>query len=87
MTFSMALEALKCGQRIARDKWEKDRCIMLVSDITCKDLNDQPIYIGLKETGCYAIACIDNNGVQLGWRPLPADLLMDDWRIARRKDD
>ena len=84
MNFGMAIEALKNGERIARDGWNgKNMYVFLAhepdfvtdADISAFDGKDV-------EVGDVLVMKTAQDTFQLGWLATQADILAEDWYIV-----
>ncbi len=83
LTFGMALELLKKGEKVARLGWNgKNQYIQLASNISYKTADDQVINCEHDAIGNQAIAFVGTSGVQMGWLASQADMLAEDWCIV-----
>ena len=86
MSFGLAIEAAKMGQKIARAGWNgKGQYVELACCIAylpwTRDRYDA-VNINHDDIGNMAFAFVGTRGVQLGWLASQADMLADDWRIV-----
>lgn len=86
LSFGLAIEAAKMGQKIARAGWNgKGQYVELACCIAylpwTRDRNDA-VNINHDDIGNMAFAFVGTRGVQLGWLASQADMLADDWMIV-----
>lgn len=83
MSFGLALEAAKKGERIARKNWNgKNQYIELATAISYKNASGEVVNAEHDTIGNKAIAFVGTSGVQMGWLASQADMLSDDWYIV-----
>lgn len=83
MTFSTALEALKCGKRVQREGWNgKNQYIELATNVSYVDPDGNVVNVDHEQMGNQVIAFVGTSGVQLGWLASQADMLSEDWQVA-----
>ena len=84
MTFGEAIEAAKNGARIQRDGWNgKKQYVELATCISYKDADGEIVNCTHDAIGNKALAFVGTSGVQMGWLASQADMLAEDWRIAK----
>lgn len=85
LTFGLAIEAAKKGNKIARRGWNgKNQYVELATDISYTDTRGGVINAKHDAIGslAFAFAFVATSGVQLGWLASQADMLADDWQIV-----
>ena len=83
MDFGKAIEALKAGQKVARQGWNgKSQYIELATNISYVNANKEVINCEHEAIGNKAIAFVGTSGVQMGWLASQADMLAEDWKIV-----
>lgn len=83
MTFGDALEAMKCGKRVARRGWNgKNQYVELASCVSYKNAGGEVVNVDHKNIGNKALAFVGTSGVQMGWLASQADMLAEDWYIV-----
>ena len=84
MTFGEAINAVKNGARIQRSGWNgKNQYVELATCISYKDADGQIVNCTHDAIGNQALAFVGTSGVQMGWLASQADMLADDWKIAK----
>jgi len=84
MTFGEAIEAAKNGARIQREGWNgKKQYVELATCISYKDADGEIVNCTHDAIGNKALAFVGTSGVQMGWLASQADMLAEDWRIAK----
>ena len=84
MTFGEAIEAAKSGARIQREGWNgKKQYVELATCISYKDADGKIVNCTHDAIGNKALAFVGTSGVQMGWLASQADMLAEDWRIAK----
>lgn len=84
MTFGEAIEAAKNGARIQREGWNgKRQYVELATCISYKDADGEIVNCTHDAIGNKALAFVGTSGVQIGWLASQADMLAEDWRIAK----
>lgn len=84
MTFGEAIEAAKNGARIQREGWNgKKQYVELATCISYKDADGEIVNCTHDAIGNRALAFVGTSGVQMGWLASQADMLAEDWRIAK----
>lgn len=84
MTFGEAIEAAKNGARIQREGWNgKRQYVELATCISYKDADGEIVNCTHDSIGNKALAFVGTSGVQMGWLASQADMLAEDWRIAK----
>ena len=84
MTFGEAIEAAKNGARIQREGWNgKRQYVELATCISYKDADGEIVNCTHDAIGNKALAFVGTSGVQMGWLASQADMLAEDWRIAK----
>ena len=84
MTFGEAIEAAKNGARIQREGWNgKRQYVELATCISYKDADGEIVNCTHDAIGNRALAFVGTSGVQIGWLASQADMLAEDWRIAK----
>lgn len=84
MTFGEAIEAVKNGARIQREGWNgKKQYVELATYISYKDADGEIVNCTHDAIGNKALAFVGTSGVQMGWLASQADMLAEDWRIAK----
>jgi hypothetical protein len=86
MPFSLAIEAVKQGKRIARKGWnEKNQYVFLIPDYNFKREGIPALETDSREDvtfwGCLCIMTTCGK-VQMGWLASQGDMLADDWYIV-----
>lgn len=83
MPFSIALDLLKRGYKVAREGWNgKKQYIELATGISYTNNRNDVINCEHKNIGNKAIAFVGTSGVQMGWLASQADMLAEDWVIV-----
>ncbi len=83
LPFSLAIEAVKKGKRVARKGWNgKNQYIELAMNISYVNAAGEIVNCDHDAIGSTAIAFVGTSGVQLGWLASQADMLADDWCIV-----
>lgn len=83
MSFGLAIEAAKCGERIARKGWNgKNQYVELACCISYVNRDQLIVNVDHKNIGNKALAFVGTSGVQMGWLASQADMLADDWCIV-----
>lgn len=83
-TFGEAIRRLKTGQRVSRKGWNgKKQYIELATGIGYTNPAGEVVNPNHKAIGNNAIAFVGTSGVQLGWLASQADMLAEDWVIAK----
>lgn len=83
MTFSLAIEALKKGKKVARKGWNgKSQYCELASNISYVNAGKDIVNCEHEAIGNKAIAFVGTSGVQMGWLASQADMLAEDWCIV-----
>ena len=84
MNFGEAIEAAKNGARIQREGWNgKRQYVELATCISYKDADGKIVNCTHDAIGNKALAFVGTSGVQMGWLASQADMLAEDWRIAK----
>jgi len=84
MTFGEAIEAAKNGARIQREGWNGEKqYVELATCISYKDADGEIVNCTHDAIGNRALAFVGTSGVQMGWLASQADMLAEDWRIAK----
>ena len=84
MTFGEAIEAAKNGARIQREGWNgKKQYVELATCISYKDADGEIVNCTHDAIGNKALAFVGTSGVQMGWLASQADMLAEDWRVAK----
>ena len=84
MTFGEAIEAAKNGARIQREGWNgKKQYVELATCISYKDADGEIVNCTHDAIGNKSLAFVGTSGVQMGWLASQADMLAEDWRIAK----
>lgn len=84
MNFGEAIEAAKNGARIQREGWNgKKQYVELATCISYKDADGEIVNCTHDAIGNKALAFVGTSGVQMGWLASQADMLAEDWRIAK----
>lgn len=84
MTFGEAIEAAKNGAKIQREGWNgKKQYVELATCISYKDADGEIVNCTHDAIGNKALAFVGTSGVQMGWLASQADMLAEDWRIAK----
>lgn len=82
MTFSEALNYLKCGRKISRSGWNgKEQYIELGSNISYMRPNGEIINANNITMGSRVIVFHGTMGEQVGWLASQGDLLSNDWQV------
>ena len=82
MRFGDAIEAMRNGERVAREGWNgKNQYIELASNISYTNSKEEVINANHDAIGNQAVAFVGTSGVQLGWLASQADMLAEDWII------
>ena len=83
MSFGLAIEAAKRGERIARKGWNgKNQYVELACCISYVNRDQLTVNVDHKNIGNKALAFVGTSGVQLGWLASQADMLAEDWYIV-----
>ena len=83
LSFGLAIEAAKMGQKIARAGWNgKNQYVELAYCISYKNNAAEVINANHCNIGNKALAFVGTSGVQMGWLASQADMLADDWMIV-----
>ena len=84
MTFGEALEAMKCGERVARKGWNgKDMYVFLAHEPDFVTDADISAFDQLEVEVCDVLVMkTAQNEFQLGWLASQADMLAEDWYIV-----
>lgn len=83
LPFSLAIEAVKKGKRVARKGWNgKNQYIELATNISYVNAVGKVVNCEHDAIGNKAIAFVGTSGVQMGWLASQADMLADDWCIV-----
>lgn len=83
MSFGLAIEAAKRGERIARKGWNgKNQHVELACCISYVNRDQLIVNVDHKNIGNKALAFVGTSGVQMGWLASQADMLADDWCIV-----
>ena len=83
MSFGLAIEAAKRGERIARKGWNgKNQYVELACCISYVNSDQLIVNVDHKNIGNKALAFVGTSGVQMGWLASQADMLADDWCIV-----
>lgn len=83
MTFGLAIEALKKGEKVARKGWNgKAQYCELASNISYVNAGKDIVNCEHEAIGNKAIAFVGTSGVQMGWLASQADMLAEDWCIV-----
>ncbi len=83
MSFGLAIEAAKRGERIARKGWNgKNQYVELACCISYVNREQLIVNVDHKNIGNKALAFVGTSGVQMGWLASQADMLADDWCIV-----
>ena len=83
MSFGLAIEAAKKGERIARAGWNgKNQYVELATCISYKNASGEIVNVDHFNIGNKALAFVGTSGVQMGWLASQADMLADDWCIV-----
>ena len=83
MTFSMALEALKCGSRVHRTNWNgKTQYLELATNVSYKNPDGVIVNQNNEDIGNRAIAFVGTRGIQVGWLASQEDMLAEDWEVS-----
>lgn len=84
MTFGEAIEAAKNGAKVQREGWNgKKQYVELATCISYKDSDGEIVNCTHDAIGNKALAFVGTSGVQMGWLASQADMLAEDWRIAK----
>ena len=84
LSFGKAIELLKTGYQLQREGWNgTDQYIELATCISYKNTEGEIINAEHDAIGNKAIAFVGTSGVQLGWLASQADMLAEDWKIAK----
>lgn len=82
--FGHAIRLMKKGRRVQRKGWNgKGQYIELAENISYKNITGEIINAEHDAIGNKAIAFVGTSGVQLGWLASQADMLAEDWQIAK----
>lgn len=88
LDFGKAIQLLKEGKKLQRKGWNgKNQYIELATNISYKNTEDETINAEHDAIGNRAIAFVGTSGVQLGWLASQADMLAEDWQIARENQE
>lgn len=83
MSFGLAIEAAKRGNKIARAGWNgKNQYVELARRISYVGSDAEIVNVNHENIGNKAFAFVGTSGVQMGWLASQADMLADDWRIV-----
>ena len=83
MSFGLAIEAAKKGNKIARVGWNgKAQYVELADAISYKKPDGTVVNIEHEAIGNKALAFVGTSGTQMGWLASQADMLADDWQIV-----
>lgn len=83
MSFGLAIEAAKRGERVARKGWNgKNQYVELACCISYVNREQLIVNVFHKNIGNKALAFVGTSGVQMGWLASQADMLADDWCIV-----
>ena len=83
LPFSLAIEAVKKGKRVARKGWNgKNQYIELATNISYVNAAGEVVNCEHDAIGNKAIAFVGTSGVQMGWLASQSDMLADDWCIV-----
>ncbi len=84
LDFGTAIKLMKQGKAVQRVGWNgKNQYIQLASCISYKNTDGKVINCMHDEIGNKAVAFVGTSGVQIGWLASQADMLAEDWQIAR----
>ena len=84
MSFGSAIELLKMGFKLKRKGWNgKNQYIELAENISYKNAGSEIINCDHEAIGNKAIAFVGTSGVQMGWLASQADMLAEDWIVAK----
>ena len=84
MSFGSAIELLKMGFKLKRKGWNgKNQYIELATNISYKTANGEIVNSKHEAIGNKAIAFVGTSGVQMGWLASQADMLAEDWIVAK----
>ena len=84
MTFGEAINAARHGERIQRSGWNgKSQYVELATCISYVDTEGKIVNCTHDAIGNMAFAFVGTSGVQIGWLASQADMLAEDWRIAK----
>ena len=82
-TFGWALNCLRSGFRMRRRGWNgKNQYIVLASNISYT-MGGVVVNCNHDAIGNKAIAFVGTSGIQMGWLASQADMLAEDWELAR----
>jgi len=82
-TFGWALNCLRAGIRMRRRGWNgKNQYIDLASNISYTR-GGEVVNCNHDAIGNKAIAFVGTSGIQMGWLASQADMLAEDWEVAR----
>ena len=82
--FGDAIRLMKLGFKVQRRGWNgKNQYIELATCISYKNTEGEIINAEHDAIGNKAIAFVGTSGVQLGWLASQADMLAEDWKIAK----
>ena len=85
LDFGRAIQLLKEGKKLQRSGWNgKEQYIELATNISYKNTEEEIINAEHDAIGNKAIAFVGTSGVQLGWLASQADILAEDWQIAKQ---
>ena len=83
-SFADAIRYLKRGFKVARQGWNgKKQYIQLATAISYKSADGEIVNCNHDAIGNQAIAFIGTSGVQIGWLASQADMLAEDWILAK----
>ena len=83
MTFGLAIEAAKMGNKIARKGWNgKAQHVEIASCISYTAPDGSLVNAEHDAIGNQALAFCGTSGVQMGWLASQADMLAEDWMIV-----
>lgn len=82
--FDVAIGLLKSGYKLQRKGWNgKNQYIELAKNVSYQNSKGDIINVNHKNYGNKAIAFVGASGVQLGWLASQADMLAEDWQVAK----
>ena len=84
MSFGLAIEAAKMGNKIARAGWNgKNQYVELGHDFSYTAPGDIPVRpVQHLDIGSQALVFVGTRGRQAGWLASQSDMLADDWKIV-----
>lgn len=88
LDFGKAIQYLKEGKKLSRDGWNgKNQYIELATNISYVNAKSEVINAEHEAIGNKVIAFVGTSGVQLGWLASQADMLAEDWKIFKEREE